>query len=209
MSKKIDMKKSALMAKGTTSAAKGMVIADTKKKRPMSSPKKENKGPAAKAPAKSKEMSSRMASKVATPAVGGGKLIQWHILPFDQEAFFKNWTLIGRSRAKKQHPIDELRKVKEEHDVNLESCKVVVELNEKEALAKESTIQEYKSSSDFQEVMEWATSKFYGKGFNLGKKQIGRLHLELDIQDLQINVELAEEEEGEEKDKLDNSPSPQ
>ncbi|GFZ16787.1 hypothetical protein Acr_26g0000570 [Actinidia rufa] len=42
-------------------------------------------------------------------------------------------------------------------------------------------------------------SKYFGKGFDLCKKQIGHLHSALDIQDLQIHPELVEEDEGEEK----------
>ena len=44
-------------------------------------------------------------------------------------------------------------------------------------------------------------SKYFGEGFDLCKKQIRRLHLVLDIQDMEIDDELArEEDEGEDED---------
>ena len=72
--------------------------------------------------------------------------------------------------------------------------KEVAELKWKEAITKESTIEVYKALNDFQEIMEQITSKYFGEGFDLCYKQINRLHLELGIQDIQINLELAEEE---------------
>ena len=63
--------------------------------------------------------------------------------------------------------------------------------------------------------MKKVASKYFGKGFDLCKKQIGRLHPELDIQDLQINTDLVKEEEenkGEEEmgedGELDDNPPP-
>ena len=45
--------------------------------------------------------------------------------------------------------------------------KEMVELREKEAIAKTSTIEEYKS---FGEVVERGTSMYFGEGFDLCKK---------------------------------------
>ena len=48
--------------------------------------------------------------------------------------------------------------------------------------------------------MEQVASRYFGKGFDLCKKQVGRFHPELDIQGKEIDDELAqEEEEGEEE----------
>ena len=78
--------------------------------------------------------------------------------------------------------------------------KEIVELKANDVLAKKSAIEEFKSSDDFQEVVEQATSKYFGEGFDLCKKQVGCLHPKIDIQDMEINEELAQEEdEGEEK----------
>ncbi|GFS37381.1 hypothetical protein Acr_00g0051650 [Actinidia rufa] len=95
--------------------------------------------------------------------------------------------------AEKQRTADELKMEKEERAADQERFQKEV------ALAKESTVQEYKSLDDFHEAVEWAASKFYGEGFDMCKKQIGRLHPELDIQGLQIDAELAKEEEEDEE----------
>ena len=50
-------------------------------------------------------------------------------------------------------------------------------------------------------MVEQATSKYFGEGFDLCKREIVRLHLELDIQDLEIDDELAKEGEDEEEEK--------
>ncbi|GFS32018.1 hypothetical protein Acr_00g0020440 [Actinidia rufa] len=113
--------------------------------------------------------------------------------------------------------VEELKKTNEDHDAAVARFeKEVADLKDKSVLAKKSAIEEYKSSDDFQEVVEQVTSKYFGEGFNLYKKQIGRLHPDLDIQDMGIDAELTEEEEeeeekgeeGEEKGEIDNSISP-
>ncbi|GFZ16759.1 hypothetical protein Acr_26g0000290 [Actinidia rufa] len=48
--------------------------------------------------------------------------------------------------------------------------KEIAELKAREVLAKKSVIEEYKTSDDFQEVVEQAASRYYGEGFNLFKK---------------------------------------
>ncbi|GFY82854.1 hypothetical protein Acr_02g0010940 [Actinidia rufa] len=73
--------------------------------------------------------------------------------------------------------------------------KKVSELKKNEALAKKLAIEEYKSSNDFQEAIEFIASKYFCKGFDLCKGQIGRLHPDLDIQDMGIDTELLEEED--------------
>ncbi|GFZ05189.1 hypothetical protein Acr_17g0007610 [Actinidia rufa] len=102
------------------------------------------------------------------------------------------------------------------------SRKEVDKLKEKELLAKKSSIEEYKSSDEFQEVVEQEASRYFGEGFDLCKKQINCLHPNLNIQDMGIDAELAEEEEeeeekeehgekeekSEEKGKPNNSPAP-
>ena len=79
-------------------------------------------------------------------------------------------------------------------------------MRRKEALAKISVIDEFKSSDEYKNVMEWATSSYFGEGFELCKKQIGILHPNLDIQDLQIDPDLVDEDEKEEKDVPDTNP---
>ena len=72
--------------------------------------------------------------------------------------------------------------------------KEMAKMRRREALAKTSTIEEFK------EVMEGAASLYFGEGFNLCKKKIGILHPKLDIEDLQINPDLVDEDEEEKKD---------
>ena len=50
------------------------------------------------------------------------------------------------------------------------------------------------------------TSSYFGEGFYLYKKQIGLLHPNLDIQDLQIDPDLVKEDDEKEKGKLDDNP---
>ncbi|GFY96626.1 hypothetical protein Acr_11g0009320 [Actinidia rufa] len=69
--------------------------------------------------------------------------------------------------------------------LTLRLTREVVELKEREALAKTSAVEEYKFYDDFQDAMEWATSKYFGKSFDfMQKKQIMRLHPKLNIQNL-------------------------
>ena len=100
--------------------------------------------------------------------------------------------------AQERKATEKLRKMKEDRD------KEIAELKAKEDLANKSAIEVYKSSGDFQEFEVQATSKYFGKGFDLCKKQVLRLHPELDIQDMEIDDELAwEEYEGEDKKEKD------
>ncbi|PSS21385.1 Outer dense fiber protein [Actinidia chinensis var. chinensis] len=102
--------------------------------------------------------------------------------------------------TQEQQATEELRRMREDRNTTVERLeKEVAELKERETLAKESAVQGYKSSDDFYEAVLWAASRLYDKGLDLYKKQIEHLHLELDIQDLQINAELIEENEGDEK----------
>ena len=60
--------------------------------------------------------------------------------------------------------------MKEECDADLERHpKEVDELKDNEALAKDSAVEEFKSSDDFQEAMEKEASTYFGEGFNLFK----------------------------------------
>ncbi|GFS41560.1 hypothetical protein Acr_00g0075100 [Actinidia rufa] len=70
-----------------------------------------------------------------------------------------------------------------------------------EALAKKKAIEEFKSSDDFQGVAELTASKYFGKGFDFGKRQLNCLHPDLDIQDMGIDTNLLEEEEEKDKEK--------
>ncbi|GFY86209.1 hypothetical protein Acr_04g0009470 [Actinidia rufa] len=90
----------------------------------------------------------------------------------------------------------------------------VYELKKNKARAKKKAVEDYKSSNDFQEVVESATSKYFGEGFNLYKRQLAHHHLNLgiDLDDMGLDHDLLEvekddaEEKGEDKEKGDTSP---
>ncbi|GFY97721.1 hypothetical protein Acr_12g0002620 [Actinidia rufa] len=145
------------------------------------------------------------------------KLLQEFILPIDKEVvnkldldmvitrylhLFNQTVVLGSSLV--DHGAEEVkggtRAALERHK------KEMAKLKRKEALAKTSMIEEFKSLYDFKEAVEGAASTYFGKGFDLCKKQIGLLHPSLDIQDLQIDLDLVEEDEEEEKDVPDTSP---
>ncbi|GFY85300.1 hypothetical protein Acr_04g0000380 [Actinidia rufa] len=78
---------------------------------------------------------------------------------------------------REQQAADELEKLKGEYDTIVEGLKK-------------------------EEEVEKATSKYFGEGFDLCKKQVRRLHPKLNIEDLEIDDELAnkgKEEDGEEE----------
>ena len=61
--------------------------------------------------------------------------------------------------------------MKDDHAFALERLeKEIADLKEKESLARESTVEEYKSPDNFQEALEQASSKYFGEGFDLCKK---------------------------------------
>ncbi|GFZ06700.1 hypothetical protein Acr_18g0008700 [Actinidia rufa] len=178
---------------GTTSTVKGVVIGEkhSRDKMPKISPSKtgkqaidaKEKGPTTKASSKSRETSSQAMTKEVPTSVDLGE----------------------GTLANPGHTAEKLKRMKEDHDVALERLeKEMAELREKEVLAKKSPVEEYKSSNDFQEAIEKAASTY----FDLCKKEIGLIHPNLNIQDLQIDHELIEEDEDEEKDELDNSHPP-
>ncbi|GFS32961.1 hypothetical protein Acr_00g0025600 [Actinidia rufa] len=113
-----------------------------------------------------------------------------------------------------QHAIGELKRMKEDSDATMARLESeIAELKKQSVLTKESVIEEYKSSDDFYEVVELATSRYFGEGFDFCKKKIGCLHPDLDIYDIGIDADLVEEEEEdeedeEEKDEINNNSPP-
>ena len=62
---------------------------------------------------------------------------------------------------------------------------------------------EFKSSSDFREVVENAASKYFGEGFDFCKRQLVVHHpnLDIDLNAMDMDHELLEKEEREAKEK--------
>ncbi|GFZ20830.1 hypothetical protein Acr_28g0015350 [Actinidia rufa] len=129
------------------------------------------------------------------------KLLEGMIPPADKEVVGKldlDWAISKFFHIVDQ-VVDELKKIKENRDATVERLeKEMAELKKNEALAKKLAIEEHKSSDDFQEAVEFTASKYSGEGFDFCKRQIGRLHPDLDIQDMGIDVELLKKEEDEE-----------
>ena len=77
--------------------------------------------------------------------------------------------------------------MKEEHTAALKRyMKQIDELKGNEALSKTLAIEEFKFLDNFKEIMEKLTFWYFGKGFDLRKKQIKLLHPNLIIQELLI-----------------------
>ena len=67
--------------------------------------------------------------------------------------------------------------------------------------AKKTAIEEFKSSNNFQEVVELTASKYFGKGFDFCKRQLDRHYpdLGIDLEGMGIDQYLLEEEEKKEE----------
>ena len=64
------------------------------------------------------------------------------------------------------------------------SSLLVVDLREAMSRAKKLAVDEFKSSLEFLETIEYSTSKYFGERFDFCKRQLRRYHL-----DLAINLE--------------------
>ncbi|GFZ03473.1 hypothetical protein Acr_16g0000970 [Actinidia rufa] len=118
---------------------------------------------------------------------------------------------LAESRAREQQSLDELAKAKGDRDSLADhlgkSGALVNELREALNKAKESAVEEFKSSSEFMVAIEDAASKYFGEGFNFCKVQLRRHHPDLAVdlegivvdQDLLVELDEAEEENDKEK----------
>ncbi|GFY81009.1 hypothetical protein Acr_01g0008180 [Actinidia rufa] len=118
---------------------------------------------------------------------------------------------LAESRACEQQANDELAKIKNDRDSladKLERSGVLVnELREALDKAKESAVEEFKSSSEFVVAIEDSAFKYFGEGFDFCKVQLRRHHLDLAIdlkgtvvdQDLLAEQDEAAEENEKEK----------
>ncbi|GFZ04834.1 hypothetical protein Acr_17g0004060 [Actinidia rufa] len=108
--------------------------------------------------------------------------------------------------SREQQSLDELAKAKGDRDSLADhlgkSGALVNELREALNKAKESAVEEFKSSSEFMVAVEDAASKYFGEGFNFCKVQLRRHHPDLAVdlegtvvdQDLLAELDEAEEE---------------
>ncbi|GFS33729.1 hypothetical protein Acr_00g0030260 [Actinidia rufa] len=81
---------------------------------------------------------------------------------------------------------------KESSDLTMEKFeKKVVELKGKENLAKNLAVDEFKASKECKEAVEEETFLYFDEGFNLCKKYFSLRFPNLDIDDMEINPDLA------------------
>ncbi|GFS41659.1 hypothetical protein Acr_00g0075600 [Actinidia rufa] len=118
---------------------------------------------------------------------------------------------LAKSRAREQQANHELAKMKSDRDLltdKLERSGLLVnELRKALDRAKESAVEEFKSSSEFMVAIEDSASKYFGEGFDFCKVQLRRHHPDLAIylestvvdQDL-----LAEQDEATEEREKEN-----
>ncbi|GFZ12048.1 hypothetical protein Acr_23g0004330 [Actinidia rufa] len=103
---------------------------------------------------------------------------------------------LAEARAREQQAIDELAKMKVDHDSltnKLERSGVlVVELREAVDKARSSTMEEFKSSSDIFGAVENAASEYFGEGFNFFKWLLRRHHpnLAINLEGMGLDLDL-------------------
>ncbi|GFZ14616.1 hypothetical protein Acr_24g0008060 [Actinidia rufa] len=111
--------------------------------------------------------------------------------------------------ADKEKANDELAKTKSDRDSLADKVErsgvLVVELREALSKAKESAVEEFKSSSEFVVAIKDFASKYFGEGFDFCKVQLRRHHpdLAIDLEGTMVDQDLlAEQDEtAEEKEK--------
>ncbi|GFS34941.1 hypothetical protein Acr_00g0036870 [Actinidia rufa] len=118
---------------------------------------------------------------------------------------------LAESRAREQQANDKLAKMKSDRDSladKLERSGVLVnELRGALDKAKESAVEEFKSSSEFMVAVEDSASKYFGEEFDFCKVQLRRHHpdLAIDLEGTVVNQDLlAEQDEAAEEREKEN-----
>ncbi|GFS42832.1 hypothetical protein Acr_00g0081950 [Actinidia rufa] len=118
---------------------------------------------------------------------------------------------LAESRAREQQALEELAKVKGDRDSLADhlgkSGALVNELREALNKAKESAMEEFKSSSEFMAAVEDVASKYFGEGFDFCKVQLRRHHpdLAIDLEGTMVDQDLlAEQDEAAEEREREN-----
>ncbi|GFZ00595.1 hypothetical protein Acr_14g0002300 [Actinidia rufa] len=118
---------------------------------------------------------------------------------------------LAESRAREQQALDELAKAKGDRDSLADqlgkSGALVNELREALNKAKESAVEEFKSSLEFMVAVEDAASKYFGEGFDFCKVQLRRHHpdLAIDLEGTVVDQDLlAEQDEATEEREREN-----
>ncbi|GFZ02290.1 hypothetical protein Acr_15g0008980 [Actinidia rufa] len=143
------------------------------------------------------------ASILGSPSVVE-KLLRGVIPPADKEKVEK--LTLDQTATKLFHANDELAKTNSDRDSLADKVErsgvLVVELREALIKAKESAVEEFKSSSKFMVAIEDSASKYFGEGFDFCKVQLRRHHpdLAIDLEGTMVDQDLlAEQDEVAEK----------
>ena len=106
--------------------------------------------------------------------------------------------LLDEFSEKEQKAIEELKE-KLEAVTRLET--EVFELKRNEALAWSRILKKFRSLEDYQEEVEIAAFKYFGKGFDFCKRQLDHHHpnLGIDLDNMDIDCEMLEKEEAAEE----------
>ena len=113
---------------------------------------------------------------------------------------------LAEARAREQQVGDEFAKLKAERDTFSDSLAkaglLVEDLRGRMDRAGKLAVEEFKSSSDFSEAVESASSKYFGEGFDFCKRQLRHHHpdLAIDLEEMRLDLDLLaleDEEEGE------------
>ncbi|PSS15969.1 hypothetical protein CEY00_Acc13462 [Actinidia chinensis var. chinensis] len=165
-------------------------------------------------PADKKKMEKLILDQTATKlfhVIGQALVLSSSLVVRSREAGEQASLQEGRAASMETEANDELAKTKSDRDSlsdKLERSGVLVnELREALDKAKESAVEEFKSSSEFVVAVEDSASKYFGDGFNFCKVQLRRYHPDLTIdpkgtmvdQDLLAEQDEAAEENEKEK----------
>ncbi|GFY84592.1 hypothetical protein Acr_03g0013660 [Actinidia rufa] len=107
----------------------------------------------------------------------------------------------GRAASMEIEANDELAKTKSDRNSLTNKVErpgvLVVELREALSKAKESAVEEFKSSSEFMVAIEDSASKYFGEGFDFCKVQLRRHHpdLAIDLEGTMVDQDLLAEQD--------------
>ncbi|GFZ03494.1 hypothetical protein Acr_16g0001180 [Actinidia rufa] len=231
MSKRISFKKlgeklgkSATVSSGTPSPVKGVVIGEKRTGESLAnSPSKKRKV----------DDGSKGKGSIASPKARRRRPLRAKLRPLQPrlrhalgKALVLSSSLVVRSRKVGEHASlqkgraasmetevnDELAKTKSDRDSLADKFErsgvLVVELREALDKAKESTVEEFKSSLEFVVAVEDSTSKYFGEGFDFFKVQLRQHHpdLTIDLEGTVVDQDLlAEQDEAAEEKKKKKS----
>ncbi|GFY96660.1 hypothetical protein Acr_11g0009660 [Actinidia rufa] len=171
--------------------------------------------------AKPIKAASREAMQLATPGEGPSKKLS-KVLGFETSVMasvavakkiltgaIKMKELLVEFSKRERMVVEEMATLRDDREVIIEKLAkmemVVADQRGREARTKKLGIEEFKSSEDFQEAVEDASSKYFGKGFDFCKRQLAQHHpnLKIDLDDMDMDRDLHERDEAEAEENKD------